>query len=135
MKKYFYLLFIALFTTMSVSLIGCSKDNDDEPSDTNNSIVGTYKVDVMNAGSDMWQIDYLNFKENGTYTSVSVMHVMGYDSTEKGSGTWSVSGDKITIDGLTGTIKTLNSSKMVITLGSGEIVYNRCSYSEMEKYL
>ena len=134
MKKYLYLLFVALFATMSFSLVSCG-DDDDEPNVKNGNIVGTWKVETMKIDNDWWQVDYVRFKENGTYESVAVVSFMGNIDTEKDSGRWSIDGDKITMDGQTATIKQLNDKKMVLVLAGASITYNKCADSEMNAYL
>lgn len=133
MKKYLYLMIVALFATMSVALTSCSSD-DDEPKGTDGTIVGTWRVDTMKMG-DMWQVDYVRFKENGTYESVAVINVTGELDLVPDSGTWHRDGNNITIDGLTAPIKELNDKKMVLGIGGGSITYNRCPDSEMDRYL
>ena len=132
MKRYFYALVVAVFATMSLAVTGCSKDDD---GDTGGSVVGTWKVETMKASDDYWQYDYYDFKEDGTYKHAMVIRFMGKTDVEVDSSTWSKAGNQITIDGDTGTIKTLNSSTMVVSLGVFEITYKRCSADEMQKYL
>ena len=134
MKKYLYLLFVAIFATLSFSLTSCG-DDDDEPNGGNGSVVGTWKVETMKTSDDWWQVDYFRFKENGTYESVEVISFMGKIETEKDSGTWSKNGDRLTIDGTTATIKELSGNKMVLNLGGATITYNKCADSEMNQYL
>lgn len=134
MKKYLYLLFVALFATMSFSLTSCG-DDDDEPNGGNGNIVGTWKVETMKMSDDWWQVDYVRFNDNGTYKSVAVVSFMGDINTVKDSGTWSKDGDKLTMDGKTATIKELSNSKMVLNLEGANITYTQCADSEMDKYL
>ena len=135
MRKYFYLFFLTLFTTMSFTLTSCGDDNDEPNGGDNGNIVGTWKVEVIEIDNDWWQVDYIRFNESGTYESVSVVSYMGEIDTEKDYGTWSKKGNKLTIDGKTGTIKELSGNKLVLYYEGITITYKKCADSELDRYL
>ena len=136
MKKYLKLLFVALFATMTLSLVSCSDDKD-EPDGEVGSIVGTWKVEGLILDSDWWHMSYFDFEEGGTCTGMSVVYFMGEYDVEVYPITWSQSGKSVIIDGDKGTITKMTSNSMKIKEDKYgvEITYTRCSKEEMNKYL
>ena len=88
---------VALFATLSFSLISCSDDDKDEP--TKSDIVGTWKLSQVSTDGGnnyvAWPFETTTatFNSNGTYSG------RGYFGT--GTGTWKQSGKTITtyVDG------------------------------------
>lgn len=133
MKKYLYLLFVALFATMSFALTSCSSD-DDEPSASN--IVGTWKSN----GGAMEQAgltQYIRFSKDGKYDEVTLDdgvfddHLYGdYEVTGSilsitGGNLYGISSDIVKVTDKTLTIRTAGISQD----------YVKVSDSEMDKYL
>lgn len=134
MAKYMKLLMVALFATLTLSLTACG--DDDEPGDVSTAnIVGTWKVNTMKIDDSWYQIDYDRFSADGSYINATVVTFEGMTDVVTSHGTWSVDGNKITIDGVTATIKSISDTKMVVSSEFGDITYNRCPESEMDQYL
>lgn len=130
MAKYLKLFMVALFATMSFSLVSCG--DDDKPSDGN--IIGTWKTEIK-LDDDWWSVEYLRFNEDGTYDEVSVISFMDDIDTNTYSGLWSKNGNKLKFDDTTATIKEVSSKKLVLIVEGVEGVYVKCPDSEMDKYL
>lgn len=79
MKKYFKLLMVALFATLSLTLPSCGDDDDA----TDNSLVGTWTA------VDEGTVITATFNSNGTLALNEVYD--GY--TDNYTGTWQVNGD------------------------------------------
>ena len=135
MAKYLKLFMVALFATLTFSLTSCGDDDEPNGDVSKSKIIGTWKVNTMHV-SDSWnQIDYDRFNEDGSYINVTVVVFEGMEDVVKSTGRWSLDGNKITIDGTVGTIKSISDSKMIVSSPMGDITYTRCSDSEMNKYL
>ena len=137
MKKYLKLLFVAIFATMTLSLSSC-KDDKDEPDGGN--LVGTWKpVSTL----DDWGTQYIQFKSDGTYVTVLIVgdiwsdlyEYLGEDQIEIDYGTWSRSGNTLTVNGYDSTIVKLTSSKLEVTQMGITMSYVKVPDSEIEKYL
>ena len=124
---------MALFAILSFTLASCS--DDEESGDLNSSVIGTWKVETMKISDDWWQIDYCQFAEGGKYTNVTVVYFDGDYDIHPSTSRWSQSGNKITIDGDTGTITKISSSSMTVSFQGLEIEYQKCSDEEMNQYL
>lgn len=78
MKKYFYLLLVAFFATMSVTFISCSDDDDESDDPTNNSATFAYndeKLYVRDSGTldnikidNMMQMGFSLYKTSDPYS-------------------------------------------------------------------
>lgn len=143
MTKYFKLLMVALFATMSFAFTSCG--DDDYPDDPNNeSLVGTWER-TTNIDEDWWQKDYIQFKNDGTSISITDVHFMGESEVFVEYGKWSKSGNQLTvtadnpsdeaIDINNGTIKKLTKTELVLSAGDMELSFIRVDDSTIEKYL
>lgn len=143
MTKYFKLLMVALFATVSLALTSCS--GDDEPDDpSNESLVGTWER-TTNIDDDWWQKDYIQFKNNGTSISITDVHFMGQSDVSVEYGKWSKNGNKLTVkadnpsgDGIdidNGTIKKLTSTELILSAGGMELSFTRVDDDAIEEYL
>lgn len=87
MKKYMKLLMVALFATLSFTLVSCGDDDDDDAS----ALVGTW--------TSSWEEDGISvkaevtFKNNGTFHSEGTYSYGGYSETYTSDGTYTVEGD------------------------------------------
>ena len=96
-KKYFYLVMVALVATLPFSLASCVSDDDDHDGGINSDIVGTWK-DFSASG---WGVDdeegevYAQFKKDGTYVEAS--YYEDDDGYTVSTGTWYQKGDYIYI--------------------------------------
>ena len=92
MQKKLLFFWVALFATLSMSLVSCSDDDKDEP--TKNEIVGTWKLSQVSTDGGTKYIAWpfetttATFNSNGTYSG------RGYFGT--GTGTWKQKGKVIT---------------------------------------
>lgn len=148
MAKYLKCLFVALFATLTISLTSCSKD-DDKP--ISGDIVGTWEcvetfADNVDWGdlidNDEWgnYLDnykqYIRFSSDGSFVEVDIDD----EGTEVAKGTWSQSGNKITIKGndmISGvaSIVELTSNKLVIEMMGLPMTYKKVADSTIDKYL
>ena len=134
MEKYLKLLFISLFATLTLTLNSCS-DKDDEPDDTEFTLVGAWKIDVLKVDNNNWQTIYMRLSENGNYLSVSVVNANGIIYTAKESGKWSKKGDYLIIDGDKAEIIGLTKNKLVVSVDDQYLTFIKCPMAEMNKYL
>lgn len=146
MRKYFQFLFVALFAAMTVVLPSCSKDDPES-----GNIVGTWEcvetfVDDIDWG-DLWEDsgmdnpydnvkNYVRFSADGEYTEVTDDD----GDVDVSTGTWTRSGDKITIKGhgmptTTATIVELKNKKMTLEVMGLTNSYKKVSDSTLDKYL
>ena len=146
MKKYLYLLLIALCASMSFTLVSCKDDDDDKVSI--GSVVGTWKVDASDFASDFWDsniksIGYTRFQEDGTYIVLEYYKEPGKEAEiEVEYGTWSQSGETLTLkldgDTMKLTILSMSKTSMVVATNTGlslTVTYEKCLDSEMDQYL
>lgn len=143
MTKYFKLLMVALFATMSFAFTSCG--DDDEPDDPNNeSLVGTWER-TTNIDEDWWQKDYIQFKNDGTSISITDVHFMGQSEVSVEYGKWSKNGNKLTVkadnpsgDGIdidNGTIQKLTNTELILSAGGMELSFTRVDDDAIEEYL
>ena len=143
MTKYFKLLMVAIFATMSFAFTSCG--NDDEPDDpSNESLVGTWER-TTNIDDDWWQKDYIQFKADGTSISITDVHFMGESDVSVEYGKWTKNGNKLTvmadnpsddaIDIDNGTIKKLTKTELLLSAGGMELSFTRVADTTIDKYL
>lgn len=147
MKKVFSTVMAFAMIMAFVSFTACSKDDKDE----SNGFIGTWKCvlsDHLIEADEVKTTNYLQFKENGTYISVTVyefnLKELGPNTRNEWtvqSGTWKVSGNIIysLIDGVSDEV-TYNVSGNQLTLKSKTgfttpLTYSRVADSEIDKYL
>lgn len=114
MKKYLHLLFVAIFATMSLTLVSCG-DDDDEPNDPNNPNEGvstttsfTINGTVFGTSNDWTWVQYIEAQDVATFQAQL--------STSKGEYPWV----EMTID--TKAVK--NSSKgQSLTIQNAKVKY------------
>jgi len=130
-------LILSLLLT-SFLFAGCSKDDDDDKNcDLNHAnLVGTYKIKALtyrlNASSPEIDVypsldacekdDLIVFNDNGSV----IFQDLGVVCTPSGNdtGTWSLTGNTITLDGEAGTVSSFNCNETVLTMtdaSTGEI--------------
>lgn len=139
MRKYFYVLMVAVFATMSLAVTGCSKDDNDLEG---GNLVGTWKVDGMSLGNQ-----YLQFKSNGEFFLVYVPGDLyddpifnGIVKTEISKGKWTRNENTVNIvyddgDKTSFKIEKITSKELrIMQLGLIE-VYERVPDSEIAPYL
>ena len=143
MKKYLIYFFAMLMTASSLVLTSCSSD-DDEIGDNNYAemIVGSWKNKI--AIDDDWYGDgYTRFYSDGTYKDVEIDMYYGSKEVTHSSGTWSISGNKITMhvnDGISGldtgtsTITKMTATEMVINAAGIDLTYTKITDSEFDSY-
>ncbi len=109
----------------SISILGLSSCDKDDKCETNqNSIAGSYKltafkykpagmpeIDAYSALDACEKDDITTMNSNGTYTVTDAGTVCSPNGST--SGTWSVSGNTITVDGETGTISSFDCKTIV----------------------
>lgn len=134
MKKYLYLLFVALFATMSFALTSCS--NDDEPS-AGGDIVGSWEN--VTDWATLIGKQYVKFESDGTYYEINEYASDGEVEVlkakwKKDGNTLKVFGSKDMQDG-TATISNLTDNTFTITAYGISQDYKRVSDSVLDKYI
>lgn len=147
MKKNISAMMVFSMMVALFSFSACSDDDKDE----SNGFIGTWKCvlsDQLIEADEVKTTNYLQFKENGTYISVTVyefnLKELGTNTRNEWavqSGTWKVSGNIIysLIDGVSDEV-TYNVSGNQLTLKSKTgfttpHTYSRVADSEIDKYL
>lgn len=132
MTKYFKLLMVALFATLSFTLTSCG--DDDEPNGSDGNIIGTWQ-NVGELATSMEVIQYLQFKEGGVFIGVEVYPEYWDVEADVEELTWSLSGNTLKIDGAPSTIKSLSKTKLVLeTMGISQ-EYKKVSDSIIDDYI
>ena len=137
MKKYLIYFFAMLMTASSLALTSCSSD-DDEIGDNNYAemIVGSWKNKI--AIDDDWYGEwYIHFYSDGTYKDVDITVYSDYKDVEHSSGSWSISGNKLILDGEEDSsyISKLTDSEMVISVAGAELTkFTKISDSVFDSY-
>lgn len=121
-KKYF--LHLILITIGMISIIGCSDDKDDQP-DSQNSIVGTWRLDFEDG------YELMTFGEDGSYSLIEIDYVYG-DWSEYGY--YTLNGKTLTIysnDGYVDVVivKSVTNEKLIIEYSDEDGTY----YEELTK--
>ena len=123
MKKYLIYFFAMLMTAGSLVLTSCSSD-DDEIGDNNYAemIVGSWKNKIA-IDEDWYGEWYIRFYSDGTYKDVDITVYSDYKDVEHSSGSWSISGNKLILDGEEDSsyISKLTDSEMVISVAGAEL--------------
>lgn len=143
MKKYLIYFFAMLMTASSLVLTSCSSD-DDEIGDNNYAemIVGSWKNKIA-IDEDWYGEWYIRFYSDGTYKDVDITVYSDYKDVEHSSGSWSISGNKITThvnDGISGldtgtsTITKMTATEMVISAAGIDLTYTKVADSVFESY-
>lgn len=119
MQKFLKLFFVAMFATLSLSLVSCSDDDD------NDGIVGTWQY-----AFDEYDCHYdgtLKFKSDNTYELNETEICEGESTTYKVSGVYSLSGDLAegAVLIMTPTSTTLDDAEAatVIARRAGDVLY------------
>lgn len=134
MKKYLYLLFVAIFATMSFALTSCS--NDDEPS-AGGDIVGSWE-NVTDWATGLGK-QYVKFESDGTYYEINEYPSDGEVEVLKGK--WKKDGNTLKVYGskdmkdVTATISNLTDNTLTITALGISQDYKRVSDSVLDKYI
>ena len=137
MKKYFKLLFVAIFATMTLSLASC-KDDNDEPK--GGDLVGTWMLDQQPLNTE-----YLQFSSNGDFVKVDVPGEVFDDpfwsaGIDVYRGKWSRNGNTINIvyddgDKFSVKIEKITSTQLHVVVLGIKGVYERVPDSTIDKYL
>ncbi len=140
MKNILGFMAFAAMIVCSTVLTGCSSDDDE--TDYSEMIVGSWTNKV--AFDDDWYIvEYTRFYANGTYAEVEINVYLGTSDKTVSTGTWSISGDKITThvnDGMEGldtgttTITKMTATEMVISEAGIDLTYTKIDDSVFEQY-
>ncbi len=144
MKKYLIFFFAMLMATSSLVLTSCSSDDDESADGTNYSemIVGSW-TNRITVDDEYYSEDYIRFYADGTYKEVDITVVYGMKDKDVSTGTWSISGNKITThvnDGISGldtgtsTITKMTATEMVINAASIDLKYTKVADSVFEQY-
>lgn len=139
MKKYLIFFFAMLMAASSLVLTSCSSDDDENGDGTNYSemIVGSWKWKFSIDGDEWYGESYTHFYPNGTYKEVNITVYYGSTERDTDSGSWSISGNKLIMDGVEdiSTISKLTDSEMVISVAGAEFTkLTKVEDSVFEKY-
>lgn len=141
MRKYFYLLFVALVATMSISLTSCG-DNDDKNNDEpsyNGSIIGSWRL-VEGVADAMDGQQYEQFREDGTYYEVLVYNdewaQMIGTNVLVDKGTWSLDGNILNVSIKNSIIvKKISSKELILKEMGVEFKLKRVSDELVNEYI
>lgn len=116
--KYFFVMVSML--AMTISFVGCSDDDNDEPS---SSIVGTW-IYEEDFGDDDYYYEEITFKSNGTFIVEWEEYYDGDYDSETIRGTYEIDGDELIVEFADEisiiTIVSITSNKIVIEDEYGE---------------
>ncbi|MBR5726263.1 MAG: hypothetical protein IKX56_05960 [Muribaculaceae bacterium] len=133
MKKYYYLLMVMLMALVSVGFAACG-DDDDEPK--NPDIVGTWQT------KDSDSMTLLQFTKDGKFNEVDIVSEEGVADLYKFYGTYTVSGDKLTVTYIysyeTETVVSVyqvKGDKLTISTAAVTATFTRVNDSVIEQYL
>jgi hypothetical protein len=150
MKKYYSVLMMLAMMVVALSFTACG--GDDEGIGDSSSLVGTWKIDLLDeisgAFSDEFEeFGYIQFKPDGTCVTVQIIKWKGEnagvfeDEIIVERGTYSVDGNRITARyGNVTDVFTfkMSGNKLTLTTTQGIIItftYTRVNDSEINKYL
>ena len=88
MKKYFKLLMVALFATLSFTLVSCGDDDDD-----NGALVGTWDCTTVDPEDGWTYYEVVTFNKDNTFTGASAESDGSQTWTDEYMGTYAVNGD------------------------------------------
>lgn len=125
-------------------MTSCSSDDDETSSGTDYAkmIVGCW-TNRITVDDGYYTEDYTRFNADGTYTEVDITVVYGTTDKSISTGTWSISGNKITThvnDGISGlntttsTITKMTSTEMVVNAAGVDLKYTKVADSVFEKF-
>jgi hypothetical protein len=135
---------LTLLVLCAATFSACKKDKDDDSlAVTKENLVGTYQISSFKAKSGSVEQDLMQFYDDCEKDDNYILKAdltMEYkdagtvcSSSGDYTGTWSVSGNKITIDGSEETVKTLTKSTLVTEVtesgGNGATVTYTTTYS------
>ena len=144
MKKYLIFFFAMLMAASSLVLTSCSSDDDETVDGVNYSemIVGSW-TNRITVDDGYYTEDYTHFYADGTYKEVDITMIYGMTDKTVCTGTWSISGNKITthvndgisgLDTTTSTITKMTATEMVVSGTGGTLKYTKVADSVFEKY-
>ncbi len=144
MKKYLIFFFAMLMAASSLVLTSCSSDDDETVDGVNYSemIVGSW-TNRITVDDGYYTEDYTHFYADGTYKEVDITVIYGMTDKTVCTGTWSISGNKITthvndgisgLDTTTSTITKMTATEMVVSGTGGTLKYTKVADSVFEKY-
>ena len=133
-----------LMAASSLVLTSCSSDDDETVDGVNYSemIVGSW-TNRITVDDGYYTEDYTHFYADGTYKEVDITVVYGMTDKTVCTGTWSISGNKITthvndgisgLDTTTSTITKMTATEMVVSGTGGTLKYTKVADSVFEKY-
>ena len=133
-----------LMAASSLVLTSCSSDDDETVDGVNYSemIVGSW-TNRITVDDGYYTEDYTRFYADGTYKEVDITVIYGMTDKAVCTGTWSISGNKITthvndgisgLDTTTSTITKMTATEMVVSGTGGTLKYTKVADSVFEKY-
>ena len=133
-----------LMAASSLVLTSCSSDDDETVDGVNYSemIVGSW-TNRITVDDGYYTEDYTHFYADGTYKEVDITMIYGMTDKAVCTGTWSISGNKITthvndgisgLDTTTSTITKMTATEMVVSGTGGTLKYTKVADSVFEKY-
>ena len=133
-----------LMAASSLVLTSCSSDDDETVDGVNYSemIVGSW-TNRITVDDEYYTEDYTHFYADGTYKEVDITVIYGMTDKTVCTGTWSISGNKITthvndgisgLDTTTSTITKMTATEMVVSGTGGTLKYTKVADSVFEKY-
>ena len=133
-----------LMAASSLVLTSCSSDDDETVDGVNYSemIVGSW-TNRITVDDGYYTEDYTRFYADGTYKEVDITVIYGMTDKTVCTGTWSISGNKITthvndgisgLDTTTSTITKMTATEMVVSGTGGTLKYTKVADSVFEKY-
>lgn len=132
MKKYYFLFTVMLMALVSVGLASCGDDDEPKGSD----IVGTWQLKDADGET------LLQFTKDGKFNEVDIVVEEGVADLYVEHGTYSLSGDKLTITYVYSfeieTVEcrySVNGDKLTITALYASGIFTRVDDSVIERYL
>lgn len=141
MKNILGFMAFAAMIVCSTVLTGCSSDDDE--TDYSEMIVGSWTNKVAFDDDGFTVVYNIRFYANGTCAAVEIGEYLGKSDKTVSKGTWSISGDKITIrwydetDGLdvvTFPIIKMTATEMVVSEPYRDLTYTKIDDSVFEQY-
>ena len=132
MKKYYFLFTVMLMALVSVGLVSCG--DEDEPKGPD--IVGTWQITTDDG------VTLLQFTKDGKFNEVDIVVEEGVSDLFKYYGTYTLSGDKLTITYVyayeSETVEatySVNGDRLTITSMGSTSTLTRVDDSVIERYL